>query len=361
MKSAIRFKFITMAALICLSLGLFIISCSKSSSPPPPVTNKTALQTSIDSANWYINNTVEGTKPGQYTVGSKAPLNSAITSATTILNNAASTQTELDNATANLNAAIKTYESAYITQIAAANLIAYWKFNGNANDSSGNGHHGAVTKGNVFFGAGTPSLTADRFGNANMAYHFDNGGNIEVPFSNAFNPQQMSISLWARLDTAGRTINPANCYMISINRWNGWKFQTQPLLPFFTVHAYEANATPPDTTYYDRDDAGTAITPGTTWYHLVVTFKPGEEDFYINGAQVKSWTNVPGTPITFTAPPNLTIGSDLPTTAYSTDPNNANYVNYGGFWKGDLDDVMFYNISLTGPQVQSIYNDQHTQ
>ena len=48
--------------------------------------------------------------------------------------------------------------------------------------------------------------------------------------------------------------------------------------------------------YYDRDDAGTAIHPGTTWYHLVVTFKPGEEDFYINGALVKSWTNVPGTP-----------------------------------------------------------------
>ena len=111
----------------------------------------------------------------------------------------------------------------------------------------------------------------------------------------------MSISLWARQDTAGRTINPANCYMISLNRWNGWKFQTQPFLPFFTVHAFEADATPPDTTYYDRDDAGTAIHPGTTWYHLVVTFKPGEEDFYINGALVKSWTNVPGTPITISS------------------------------------------------------------
>jgi hypothetical protein len=346
-----------MAAFICLSLGAIISSCSKSSSSAPPATDKTNLQKAVDSANWYYTHTTEGTKPGEYTVGSKAALNTAINSATAILNDPASTQTELDAAAANLNAAIATYKGAYIGEIAAANLIAFWKFNGNANDSSGNGHNGVVTQGHAFFGAGTPTPTADRFGVAGMAYHFDKGGNVEVPFSSAFNPQQMSISVWARQDTAGRTVNPANCYMISLNRWNGWKFQTQPFLPFFTVRAYNA----PDTVYYDRDDAGTAIVPGTTWYHLVVTFKPGEENFYINGALVKSWTNVPGTPIAINAPPNVTIGSDLPTSAYSSDLNNANYVNYGGFWSGDLDDVMFYNTALTAPQVQSIYNNQNTQ
>ena len=94
----------------------------------------------------------------------------------------------MNNAAANLNAATTAYKGAYIQQIAAGNLIAYWKFNGNANDSSGNGHNGAVTQGHAFFGAGTPTLTADRFGNASMAYHFDQGGNIEVPFDAAFNP-----------------------------------------------------------------------------------------------------------------------------------------------------------------------------
>ena len=87
MKSTIRFKIITVAALICLSLVVFISSCSKdsNSAPPPPATNKTNLQKAIDSANWYINNTTEGTKPGQYTAGSKAPLNTAIASATSCL------------------------------------------------------------------------------------------------------------------------------------------------------------------------------------------------------------------------------------------------------------------------------------
>ena len=101
-----------------------------------------------------------------------------------------------------------------------------------------------------------------------MAYHFDAGGNIEVPISNAFNPQQMTISLWARQDTAGRTVNKNDCYMISVNRWNGWKFQTQPSLPFFTVKAYVPNGAATDTVYYDRDDAGTAIRTG----HYLVSF-----------------------------------------------------------------------------------------
>lgn len=345
-----------------LVLTLVYMSCSKSSSTPPTPTNKTALSAAIDSGTWYINNTVEGTKPGQYTVGSKASLNAAITSATAILNDANSTQSTLDNATANMQAAINTYHGAYIQQIAAANLIAYWKFNGNANDSSGNGHNGTVTQGHPFFGAGTPSLTADRFGNANMAYHFDNGGNIEVPYATAFNPASMSISLWARSDTAKRAVNDANRYMIAMNRWNGWKFQTQPGLPFYTVKAIETGP-PVDTVYYDRDDAGVALTSSTTWYHLVVTFTPGEEDFYINGSLVKSWTNVPGTPINISANPiNITIGSDLPVSKYLTvDPSGNWLVDYGGFWSGDLDDVMFYNTALTAPQVQSIYNSQNTQ
>jgi hypothetical protein len=144
MKTTIRFKIITVAALICLSLVVFISSCSKDDNSAPPATNKTNLQKAIDSANWYINNTTEGTKPGQYTAGSKAPLSAAITSATAVLNDPASTQAQLDNAAANLNAATATYKSNLISEVAAADLIAFWKFNGNANDSSGNGHNGAL-------------------------------------------------------------------------------------------------------------------------------------------------------------------------------------------------------------------------
>jgi Concanavalin A-like lectin/glucanases superfamily/FIVAR domain len=350
-------KSFTAIAFVSLLISFAVISCKKSESNNPTV-DKTALKAKIDTAQNLIDHTVEGTQPGEYTPGSKVPLQSSLDQANVVYANTSATQSDVTNATAQLSAAITAYRSNLIEPIQAANLIGFWKFNGNANDSSGKGHNGTVTQGHAFFGAGTPALTADRFGRANMAYHFDHGGNIEVPYSTTLNPQQMTISLWCRQDTAGRTINPANCYMVSMNRWNGYKFQTQPSLPFYTVHAIEPAG---DTTYYDRDDAGVALVPGATWYHLVVTFQPGVEDFYINGSLVKEWTNVPGTPITVPNI-NLTIGSDLPTSKYLTvDPTGNYLVDYGGFWTGDLDDVMFYNIPLTASQVAELYTSQKTE
>src|SRR6202044_2222841 len=108
-----------------------------------------SLTVSIDSAKWYLANTSEGTQAERYTKGSQSALQTALTSAQGVLSNTASTQTQIDAATANLNAAIATYEAALITPIAASALVAYWKFNGNANDSSGNGHNGTLEVGPV--------------------------------------------------------------------------------------------------------------------------------------------------------------------------------------------------------------------
>ncbi len=357
--SVLQFKFIKTTLLWTFLLGVVFASCKKDSTPPPTPADKTALEAAIVVAQGLNDNTVEGTKPGQYEVGSKAALTTALNASKAVDADASATQASVNNTTAQLTAAISAYQGHLIKEIAAANLIGFWKMNGNANDSSGNGNDGVVTMGHAFFGAGTPTLTADRFGRAGMAYNFDHGGNIEVPYQTSLNPQEITISLWARQDTIGRTVNPANCYMIAMDRWNGWKFQTQPFLPFFTVRAIKT-AAPNDTTYFDRDDAGTPIVPGPTWYNLVVTFKAGVEDFYINGDLVKEWTDVPGNPITVDNI-NLTIGSDLPTNKYLTvDPTGNWLVDYGGFWTGDLDDVMFYNIALDGPQVHSIFVNQNT-
>ena len=91
-----------------------------------------------------------------------------------------------------------------------------------------------------------------------------------------------------------------------------------------------------------------------------MTFKPGEMNFYINGDLVKSWTNTPNPAITLASPVNLVIGQDLPTDKYTTTEGDF-YVNWGGFFTGKLDDVMYYNIALTGPQIKSIYTNQATE
>ena len=81
-----------------------------------------------------------------------------------------------------------------------------------------------------------PALTADRFGRAGMAYHFDNGGNVEIPYTAALNPTANDDQSLEQKSTAGRTINTDTYTLFAMNRWNGYKFQYQSANKiFFTV------------------------------------------------------------------------------------------------------------------------------
>jgi len=363
MKSVLNFKLIKKLLLFGLVLAIIFAACSKKDSTPPVPVNTASLKTAVDTAQLFNDHTVEGVKPGEYEVGSKAALTSALNASKLVLNDSKSTQSLVNNTIAQLNAAIAAYKSHYIQEIAAANLIGYWKMNGNANDSSGNANNGTVTAGHTYFGAGMPSLTADRFGRDGMAYHFDKGGNIDVPYKASLNPPAMSISLWAKWTSTGRTLNTDTYTMVAMNRWNGYKFQLQAgHLPFYTVKVEKGTAVG-DTTIYDRDDAGVAVVQNE-WHNLVVTFTSGLESFYIDGDLVKTWdattpNPVPGNALTLANPIDFIIGQDLPTTKYLTVDGDYQ-VAWGGFWTGDLDDVMFYNIALTGPQVKSIFTNQKT-
>jgi len=67
-------------------------------------------------------------------------------------------------------------------------LVAYYPFNGNANDESGNGNHGTV------HGA---TLTEDRFSNPNSAYSFDgNSDYIQTNFEGVLGIQARTICVW---------------------------------------------------------------------------------------------------------------------------------------------------------------------
>jgi hypothetical protein len=70
--------------------------------------------------------------------------------------------------------------------------VAYYPFNGNANDESGNGYHGTVYN---------AKLTTDRFNNPNSAYYFDGTNDyIEIPNSSQLTKsnESFTISFWAR-------------------------------------------------------------------------------------------------------------------------------------------------------------------
>jgi len=75
-------------------------------------------------------------------------------------------------------------------------LVAYYPFNGNANDASGNGNNGIVN------GA---TLTADRFGNPNSAYSFNGASDyIRVPNSNSLQlTNDFTLSAWINCKSLG--------------------------------------------------------------------------------------------------------------------------------------------------------------
>lgn len=80
-----------------------------------------------------------------------------------------------------------------ISQLPVTNLIGYYKFEGNANDATGNDN-------GIFLGA-VPILTTDRFNISNKAYTFDGSIN-EITTTNAYvNPAAISVAIWFKTTT----------------------------------------------------------------------------------------------------------------------------------------------------------------
>jgi hypothetical protein len=350
-------KFILVAAAVLLSAGFFA-ACSGDDDAAPVV--KTDLLSAITAANTLLSSTSEGVAEGNYLKGSQADLMEAVAAAQTVADDATATQATVTNATVALAAAVAEYENQKVVPIDPTNLVGQWTFDElttaavgtSVKDYSGNNFNGTIKAGHDFWGGGVPTLTADRYGDEGKALHFDEGSNVEIPYNSALNPENISISLWAKADVNNPIVN--NQYMIAMNRWNGYKlnFQTDPKA-FFTVKAdVDASADP---VIYDRDDADAIVTQGK-WWHIVVTFGGGHMVFYLDGVMVKDWDNTPGTAFTQPTPINLVFGQDLPSTGYSTNDADPNYLNWGGFYIGALDEVRIYKTVLSASQVTSIYD-----
>jgi hypothetical protein len=91
------------------------------------------------------------------------------------------------------------------------------------------------------------------------------------------------------------------------------------------------------------------------WTHVVASFTNGTMKFYINGALVKT-ANITGDPTTIASPPPISIGNELPKSAYNlVDPSSPNAYYGGNFFKGTIDDIHIYNKVLTDAEVKSLY------
>ncbi len=346
----LKFKILLFVVLIGgISLLQNCSSNDDSGGTPPVTVNKTVLQATIIAATTLKANTSEGTGVGDYTVGSQAILQTAISLAQAIFDSSTSTQAQVDAAVVSLNNAIVAYNASIVAEIDPANLVGHWKFDEGSGttvaDDSGNnltGTFGAETM--LDAAAANPVWTEDRFGTANKALVFDKGAKVTVPYNAAINPPMMSISVWIRVDE----IRDSNRF-IGLHEWIGYKFQTQSInKAFFTSHTTVGT--------YDKD-TDPPLEVGS-WYHLVVSVGDGNTTFYINGVQVEKWTDTPGTML----PDNshdLTFG--VGSSKYAATTNNFDIdgivpAAWGGYFHGAVDEIRIYKTILSATQVTSIFN-----
>ncbi|NQT77655.1 MAG: hypothetical protein HQ565_08070 [Bacteroidetes bacterium] len=344
-----KMKYLTWFLIVPLMAGMILTSCKKDDDPPPPV-NFTTLDARITEAQDLHDGATEGTAIGEYEAGSKADLQTAIDLATNV-RNTAGLQSSVDAAVVNLQAAMDTFESKKITEIAPENLIANWMFNGDATDASGNGHDGTLEVGHVNWGAGSVISVADRLGNADYAYRFEGGGNIVIPQDPSLNPPELTIVTWINLYETW-----AHSYFLSNDIWNCWKFQVQDAnKPFFTRKILKDDGSG-ENAWIDKD-ANTGILENGVWTHVAMTYQSGEIVFYINGVEAMLWDDFPtGTPVDPNPLVDVCIGQALPTSVYTDIPDDPyEWKEWLGYLKGSLDDLKMYNIVLTGTQVNQIY------
>ena len=199
-------------------------------------------------------------------------------------------------------------------------LVAYYPFNGNANDESGNQKHAIV------FGA---TLTTDRFGVANKAYNFDGSSNyILTPVNSGFTNQ---ISLCAWFKTAYNNYGGILTSRSSLNIATDITTDNYGH-PGFHLSDGNANNQP-----YTGIGTSNAMNDNN-WHLLVGTYDGTTIKLYADGVLQGSVTN------TFTLAVNsyFKIGWD-------------DLSGYYRYFSGKIDDICIYNRAITAQEVSFMF------
>lgn len=205
--------------------------------------------------------------------------------------------------------------------------IAYWPFNGNANDESGNGHDGTVQPG--------AALVNDRFGNPNSAYYFSGALNsyILVPaFARGSNG--MTVSIWIK-----GGISQLNSPFISHRTTGGVN------LNFHFVENNNTGTFILSVGY--EDNSGVSVGPGTTldtsWHHILWTtdgISGNNIDIYIDNTLYAS----------------AVLTDNLTDTSQSLAFGRTGQGNFQ-HWKGSVDDTRYYNRKVTADERTALFNE----
>lgn len=230
------------------------------------------------------------------------------------------------------DAALSDAQVLQLYQNESTGLVAYYPFNGNANDESGSGYNGTVS------GA---TLTSNRYGVSNSAYQF-NGIGSAITLNNSTNMdfvenstgKPFSLSAWARLGT-----NSGNVELIVgkhfCGSYGGYLLVTQNgTFSFWT--AVNGNSWVQLTTAQNFLD--------DKWHHVVATYDGVNQKIYVDGL-------LKGT---------LASAYNSPATGIPVKIGQPEGCGSSHIYNGKLDDIRIYNISLNDAQVLQLYQTEST-
>lgn len=225
-------------------------------------------------------------------------------------------------------------------QIPTSGLVAHWPFSGNANDISGNGHHGNINTATFTSGASGLSNTALLFNNVNSC--------VGIPYSSSFN--MSALSMCAVFKTTAFYGGPCQGNFILSRGTQG--FNGSLILDYFD-NAYNSCSVS-DTNYYVfAGQVGPTVLSATTmqnatrvhtnyWYCFVLTFDGTTGKLYVNGTLINSFT---GWSAMGTSTDSICIGKY---------PWGGSSYPYN--FIGAIDDIAIYNRALTATEVGDYCN-----
>jgi hypothetical protein len=211
-------------------------------------------------------------------------------------------------------------------------LVAYYPFNGNANDASSHNNDGVATN---------CQLATDRFGHPSSSYSFD-GVDSQIiasdqPYLNFSSPSNFTLSVWATRSAsqeysfilgkdAGNRAPPSTKWILILGRYH------DPATPTLTFHYIDGN----DVLHWIG--ASNIVDDSDLWHHYVVSRSESLFSIYQDGKLLETETDSGTVPSSNPAP--LSIGS----------------AEGGGWHAGLIDEVRIYNRSLSSNEVAELYS-----
>ncbi len=208
-------------------------------------------------------------------------------------------------------------------------LTFAYPFNGNASDVSGNVNTGVLQS--------SPTLSADRYGNASSAYTFNRASLQYISTTTQYNnPTSFSISLWFNTTTAGgKLIGFGAAKTGSSSQYDRHIYMSDAGQLYFGV--YNGG--------YKYINTAASYNDGN-WHHVVVTMgTTNGATLYVDGTLQASNSAI-------TVPESTTgywrIGYDNLGSWPSAPASSANY-----YYNGQIDDISIYKRELTAAEIAS--------